>query len=147
MAELCALLSALAEAPIRQCFAMTGSVDQNGHAQAIGGVNEKIEGFFDLCAARGLNGEHGVIVPASNVKHLMLRSDVVDAARAGKFRIHAIENVDQAMELLTGQPAGAPGPDGTYPAGSVNHRVAARLTEFAEKVAAFARRAERGTAP
>lgn len=147
MAELCALLSALADVPIRQCFATTGSVDQNGHAQAIGGVNEKIEGFFDLCAARGLNGEHGVIIPASNVKHLMLRSDVVEAARAGKFCIHAIENVDQAMELLTGQRAGAQGPDGAYPADSVNQRVALRLAEFAEKVSAFARRADRGQAP
>jgi lon-related putative ATP-dependent protease len=147
MAELCALLSALAEVPIRQCFAMTGSVDQNGHAQAIGGVNEKIEGFFDLCAARGLNGEHGVIIPASNIKHLMLRSDVVEAARAERFCIHAIENVDQAMELLTGQRAGAPGPDGAYPADSINQRVASRLAEFAEKVSAFARRADRGQAP
>jgi lon-related putative ATP-dependent protease len=147
MAELCALLSALADVPIRQCFAMTGSVDQNGHAQAIGGVNEKTEGFFDLCAARGLNGEHGVIIPASNVKHLMLRSDVVEAARAGKFCVHAIENVDQAMELLTGQRAGAQGPDGAYPADSINQRVALRLAEFAEKVSAFARRADRGQAP
>ena len=146
MAELCTLLSALAEAPIRQCFAMTGSVDQNGRAQAIGGVNEKIEGYFDLCHERGLTGEQGVIIPASNVKHLMLRGDVVAAARAGRFHIHAIETVDEAVELLTGQPAGKAGPDGGFPEGSINHRVALRLQDFADKAAAFAQRADRGLA-
>lgn len=147
MAELCALLSALADAPIGQRFAMTGSVDQNGKSQAIGGVNEKIEGFFDLCKERGLTGQQGVIIPASNVKHLMLRADVVEAVRAGQFQIHAIEDVDQAIELLTGQPAGKPGADGAYPAGSINDRVARRLADFAEKAAAFARRTEKGPVP
>lgn len=146
MAELCALLSSLAEAPIKQCFAMTGSVDQNGQAQAIGGVNEKIEGFFDLCRARGFTGEQGVIIPASNVKHLMLRAEVVEAVREGAFHIHAVENVDQAIEVLTGERAGVPGPDGFYPAGTVNHRVAQKLADFAEKFAAFARRFDRGPA-
>ena len=144
MAELCALLSALADAPIRQYFAMTGSVDQGGRAQAIGGVNEKIEGFFDLCNDRGLTGEQGVIIPASNVKHLMLRADIVAAARAGTFHIHAIDNVDQAMELLTGEPAGMVGLDGAFPEGSVNHWVARRLADFAEKAAALARRWDKG---
>ncbi|HWA48247.1 MAG TPA: ATP-binding protein [Dongiaceae bacterium] len=144
MAELCALLSALADVPISQRFAMTGSVDQNGKSQAIGGVNEKIEGFFELCRERGLTGEQGVIIPASNAKHLMLRDDVVQAVRAGKFHIHTIGNVDQAIELLTGQPAGKAGPDGVYPAGSINDRVAKRLSDFAEKAAAFARRADKG---
>lgn len=146
LAELCALLSSLAEAPIRQCFAMTGSVDQNGQAQAIGGVNEKIEGFFDLCRARGLTGEQGVIIPSSNVKHLMLHADVVDAVRAGSFHIHAIENVDQAIEILTGETAGIPGPDGSYPEGTVNDRISKRLADFADKAAAYARRLDRGHA-
>lgn len=146
MAELCTLLSALAEAPIKQCFAMTGSVDQAGRSQAIGGVNEKIEGYFDLCAERGLTGEQGVIIPQSNVKHLMLRGDVVEAVRAKKFHIHAIENVDQAIELLTGVPAGKPDAGGLYPQGTINQRVAARLADFADKAAAFARRAEKGLA-
>lgn len=144
MAELCALMSALAEVPIKQNFAMTGSVDQNGQAQAIGGVNEKIEGFFDVCRARGFTGEQGVIIPKSNVKHLMLRADVVEAVRAGSFHIHAIEAVDQAIEILTGESAGAPGPDGSYPAGSVNDQVARRLADFAEKAAAYGRRFDRG---
>ena len=140
LAELCALLSSLAEVPIKQCFAMTGSVDQNGHAQAIGGVNEKIEGFFDVCRARGLAGDQGVIIPATNVKHLMLRADVVEAVRNGSFHIHAIDNVDQAIEILTGESAGVPGPDGSYPAGTINDQVARRLADFAEKAAAYGRR-------
>jgi len=146
MAELCALLSSLAEVPIKQSFAMTGSVDQNGQAQAIGGVNEKIEGFFDLCRARGLTGEQGVLIPSSNVKHLMLRTDVIDAVRNGAFHVHAIENVDQAIEILTGETAGIPGPAGSYPAGSINDQVAKRLADFAEKAAAFVRRFDRGSA-
>jgi lon-related putative ATP-dependent protease len=147
MAELCTLLSALAEAPIKQGLAMTGSVDQSGRSQAIGGVNEKIEGYFDLCSDRGLTGEQGVIIPATNVKHLMLRGDIVEAVRAKTFHIHAIENVDQAIELLTGVPAGKPGADGLYPEGTINQRVAARLADFADKAAAFARRAEKGLVP
>jgi len=143
MAELCALLSALAEVPIWQGFAMTGSVDQNGNAQAIGGVNEKVEGFFDLCKARGLTGKQAVIIPSSNVKHLMLRSDVVTAVREGSFHIHAIDNVDQALEVLTGETAGALGADGSYPSGTINHRVARKLATFAEKAAAFGRFGER----
>lgn len=105
LAELCALLSALSEAPIRQTLALTGSVNQFGEVQVIGGVNEKIEGFFDLCAARGLTGEQGVLIPAASVPHLMLRPDVVDAARNGRFQVYAVATVDQAMECLTGLPA------------------------------------------
>jgi predicted ATP-dependent protease len=131
MAELCALLSNLASAPIKQSLAITGSVNQFGQAQAIGGVNEKIEGFFDICSARGLNGEQGVLIPVANIKHLMLRHDVVAAAAAGQFRIHAVENVDQAIALLTGLPAGEADASGDYPEGSVNRRVAARLAELA----------------
>ncbi|CUW37330.1 putative ATP-dependent protease [Magnetospirillum sp. XM-1] len=133
--ELYALLSALADLPIRQNLAVTGSIDQFGRIQAIGGVNEKIEGFFDLCRARGLDGSHGVLIPAANVRHLMLREDVVEAARAGLFSVYPVETVDQGMTLLTGVPAGERDADGKFPTGSINRRVAARL-------GAFMRRAE-----
>ena len=124
-AELCALLSALADAPLVQGLAVTGSVSQHGDVQAIGGVNEKIEGFFDLCRARGLDGRQGVLIPGANVKHLMLRDEVVEAAAAGKFRIHAVHSVDQAIEILAG-----------VPAEEVNRRVEARLQDFAERARA-----------
>jgi predicted ATP-dependent protease len=100
--------------------------------QAIGGVNEKIEGFFDICSARGLTGEQGVIVPRANTAHLMLRSDVVEAARAGRFHIHAVGHVDEAMRLLTGLETGEPAPDGSYPEGSFNARVSTRVRELVE---------------
>jgi predicted ATP-dependent protease len=140
-AELFALLSALAEAPIKQCFAVTGSVDQRGQIQAIGGVNEKIEGFFDACQAVGFDGHQGVIIPASNVKNLMLRRDVVAAATEGQFAVFPIDSVDQGLELLTGIPAGQPEADGNYPNGSLNQRIAARLDLFAAKTAELARNA------
>ncbi|MCK5623617.1 MAG: ATP-dependent protease, partial [Alphaproteobacteria bacterium] len=133
-AELYALLSALSGVPIRQGFAVTGSVNQRGEVQAIGGVNEKIEGFFGVCKARGLTGEQGVLIPASNARHLMLREDVVEACREGKFAIYAVESIDQGLEILTGVPAGAPDAEGAYPEGSINRLVADRLTDFAEKV-------------
>jgi lon-related putative ATP-dependent protease len=138
-AELFALLSALAEAPIKQSFALTGSVDQRGQIQAIGGVNEKIEGFFDSCRITGFTGRQGVIIPASNVKHLMLRRDVVAAAEEGRFAIFPIDTVDQGLELLTGIPAGQPDTSGEYPAGTLNHRIAARLDAFAAKAGELAR--------
>ncbi|MEX2647432.1 MAG: ATP-binding protein [Alphaproteobacteria bacterium] len=130
-AELYALLSALAEAPIKQSFAVTGSVNQHGDVQAIGGVNEKIEGFFDLCAARGLDGEHGVLIPASNVKHLMLHRRVVEAVEQGMFRIVPVATIDQGIALLTGVPAGAVAAEGRFPADTINGRVQARLRAFA----------------
>src|SRR5580704_4864001 len=133
-AELFALLSALAEVPIQQCFAVTGSVDQHGMVQAIGGVNEKIEGFFDICRAAGLSGEQGVIFPASNVKHLMLRADVVAAAAEGKFRIIPMETIDQGLELLTG-----------VPTATTDEKIADRLDGFAAKAAALARPAAGST--
>ena len=145
LAELCVLLSNLADVPIKQSLAITGSVNQHGQAQAIGAVNEKIEGFFDICAARGLTGEQGVLIPAANVKHLMLRHDVVAAAEAGKFRIYAVENVDQAIALLTGVPGGEADAKGVYPEGSVNHRVAARLAELTEIRKSFARQSQKKT--
>ncbi len=128
--ELCALLSALAGVPIKQSLAVTGSVNQLGQVQPIGGVNEKIEGFFDVCQARGLTGGQGVLIPASNVKHLMLREDVVQAAAAGQFHVWPIETVDQALSLLTGLPTGQPDADGRYPAGTVNERISERLWEL-----------------
>ena len=140
-AELYALLSALADVPIRQSLAVTGSVNQQGDVQAIGGVNEKIEGFFDLCARRSLTGEQGVLIPASNVPHLMLRKDVVEAAAAGRFRVHPVTTIDEGIELLTGVPAGERDAEGRFPDGSVNARVEARLLVFA-KAARAAGKAE-----
>ncbi|MFQ5488301.1 MAG: Lon protease family protein, partial [Gammaproteobacteria bacterium] len=115
VAELCALMSSLSGAPIRQCLAVTGSINQHGQVQAIGGVNEKIEGFFDICRERGLNGSHGVLIPAANVKHLMLRQDVVEAVRQGQFAVYSLETIDQAIELLTGLPAGVADAEGRFP--------------------------------
>jgi predicted ATP-dependent protease len=136
-AELYALLSALAEAPIRQSLAVTGSVNQHGQVQPIGGVNEKIEGFFEVCRARGLTGEHGVLIPASNVKHLMLHHDVVEAVAAGRFRIYPVETIDQGIEVLTGIPAGERDATGHFPQGSINQRVEARLMALADARQAF----------
>jgi lon-related putative ATP-dependent protease len=137
--ELVALLSALGEVPVRQGRAITGSVNQHGQVQPIGGVNEKIEGFFDVCRASSLTGDQGVLIPASNVKHLMLRADVVEAAEKGLFHVWPVETVDEAVELLTGVPAGERGADGRYPEGSVNRRVDDRLASFAEKARNFGR--------
>jgi predicted ATP-dependent protease len=132
MAELLALLSAVAEVALRQDLAITGSVNQHGEAQAIGGVNEKIEGFFDLCAARGLGGSQGVVIPRANVQHLMLKPAVVEACREGRFHVYAVECVDEAIELMTGLAAGEPGDEQRFTAGSFNERVRARLEELAE---------------
>ncbi|MCL4758959.1 MAG: Lon protease family protein [Rhodocyclaceae bacterium] len=131
MAELCALLSALAGVPIRQGRAITGSVNQFGEAQVVGGINEKIEGFFDLCALRGLDGSQGVLIPSASVRHLMLREDVVEAVRRGQFNVWPIDDVDQAMALLTGLPAGVPDAKGVLPRGSINYRIAAAVREMA----------------
>ena len=132
-AELYALLSSISGLPINQCFAVTGSVDQGGRVQAIGGANEKIEGFFDICMARGLNGEQGVLIPKSNIKHLMLRQDVIDCVREGKFHIYPVETIDQGIELLTGLKAGEPDQSGKYPEDSVNGKVFAVIAEMADK--------------
>ncbi|MEX2615144.1 MAG: ATP-binding protein [Alphaproteobacteria bacterium] len=136
-AELYALLSALADTPIRQGFAVTGSVNQHGQVQAIGGVNEKIEGFFDVCRQGGLTGDQGVMIPASNVKHLMLRHDVVQAATDGKFRIFPVETIDQGMEILTGVPAGARDDSGEYPADTINGRIERKLETLSDVVRKF----------
>jgi predicted ATP-dependent protease len=132
-AELYALLSAIAGVPLRQSLAVTGSVNQHGAVQAIGGVNEKIEGFFDVCRRRGLTGDQGVLIPAANVQHLMLREDVIDAVREGTFRIYAVATVNEGIHLLTGMPAGERQTDGTFPRDSFNGKVAARLHEFTEQ--------------
>ena len=132
-----ALLSAISGVPIRQYFAVTGSVNQFGQVQAIGGVNEKIEGFFDLCKARGLTGNHGVLIPSSNVENLMLRNDVVTAVREGLFAIFPISDVDEGIEILTGMPAGKLDTTGFYPSGSINGIAVARLKEMAEKIKKF----------
>ncbi len=131
-AELYALLSAISGVPIRQNIAITGSMDQNGNVQPIGGVNEKIEGFFELCRLRGFDRTHGVVIPKRNVKNLMLRRDVLDAVREGLFHIYPIERVEEGIEILMGMTAGELGPDGTYPEGSLNHLVEKRLTEIRE---------------
>jgi lon-related putative ATP-dependent protease len=140
LAELCALLSALAEIPIKQEFAVTGSVNQHGAVQAIGGVNQKIEGFFDICSKRGLTGRQGVLIPAVNVRSLMLRKDVVEAVAEGTFRIDAVENVDQAIHLLTGVNAGKREPLGRFEEDTVNARVEDKLIHFADLRRNFAGR-------
>jgi lon-related putative ATP-dependent protease len=130
VAELCALLSAIGDVPLSQTIAITGSVSQHGQIQAIGGVNQKIEGFFDICRARGLDGSHGVVIPASNEKDLMLRDEVIAAAAAGQFHVYTAQHVDEAMEILTGLPAGHPDADGIYPEGTFNGQVQRRLLEW-----------------
>jgi lon-related putative ATP-dependent protease len=142
LAELCALLSALAGAPIRQSLAVTGSVNQHGDVQPIGGVNEKIEGFFDACKAKGLTGDQGVLIPAANTEQLMVRQDVVEAAERGEFSVYPVANVDEAIELLTGLPAGRRDEQGAFPEGSINERVESRLIELAERQRDFAESSE-----
>ena len=146
-AELYALLSALAEVPIKQALAVTGSVNQHGEVQAIGGVNEKIEGFFDICRARGLNEEQGVLIPKSNVQHLMLREDVVEAAKNGQFAIYPVGSIDEGIEILTGVKAGERAADGRFPAGTINRLVEDKLKMFAERGRGFAKSGEQAEAP
>ncbi len=136
-AELCSLLSAVGEVPLRQSMAVTGSVDQHGDIQAVGAVNQKIEGFFDVCRARGLSGDQGVIIPATNVGHLMLRQDVIDAVEEGRFQVYPAATVDDCMEIFTGMEAGRWDPDGGFPTGTLNHRIRESLLELAEKRRAF----------
>jgi len=132
-AELLALLSALSELPLRQELAVTGSINQWGEVQAVGGVNEKIEGFFDVCLARGLTGTQGILIPDVNRQNLMLREDIVTAVREDRFAIYAVKTIDEAVTLLTGVEAGSPGADGRFGGDTVNGRVEARLRTFAER--------------
>ena len=135
--ELYAILSSLAELPIKQGIAITGSVNQKGEIQPIGGVNQKVEGFFDICRVTGLVGNQGVIVPHQNVKNLMLREDVVAAIKEGSFHIYSVRKVDEGIEVLTGVPAGERRANGTYPKGTVNHLVDKRLNELAQSLRGF----------
>lgn len=135
--ELYALLSALSELPLKQNFAVTGSVNQKGKVQAIGGVNDKIEGFFEVCKAKGLTGDQGVLIPQSNAQNLMLKEEVVEAVKAGEFHIYPVETVDQGIEILTGLKAGVRHPDGKFEEGTVNHRVDSRLREMADRMKDF----------
>lgn len=132
LGEVCTLISALSRTPLRQCFAITGSINQFGEVQAVGGVNEKIEGFFRLCEARGLTGEQGVIVPHANVTTLMLDERVLEAVRQGRFHVYAVRHVDEALALLVGEDVGQMDAQGGFPDGSVNARVVARLRDIAE---------------
>ncbi|MDI7276823.1 MAG: ATP-binding protein [Anaerolineae bacterium] len=145
-AELYALLSDLSGVPIRQNLAVTGSVNQKGEVQAIGGVNEKIEGFFDVCSLMqgGLSGDQGVVIPRSNVRHLMLRHDVVEAVRQARFHIYAVSTIDEGVEVLTGVPAGKRDAEGRFPEGTVNHKVEERLRFFAERARRHDERGKEG---
>jgi len=132
LAEACALISALSHIPIHQSLAVTGSMNQYGEVQAVGGINEKIEGFFAVCKARGLNGQHGVLIPAANVKHLVLNSEVVEAVKDGKFQVYGISSVDQALEIMMDRKAGTLSKRGNFPRGSVNYKVLERLRDIAD---------------
>jgi predicted ATP-dependent protease len=132
LAELCCLISALTRIPIKQSFAVTGSINQYGEVQAVGGVNEKIEGYFRLCQARGLNGEHAAIIPAANKRNLMLKQEVIDAVAKGLFAIYAVASVDETLELLTGQLAGEVNEEGLYPENSINFKAISRLKEISD---------------
>ena len=129
--EIFAILSALSNIPIRQDIAVTGSVNQNGDIQPIGGVNQKIEGFFDVCRVRGLTGTQGVIIPHQNIIDLMLRLDVIDAVQKGKFHIYAITTIDQGIEILTGHPAGNRQNNGMFSPDSVHAAVDQTLSDYA----------------
>jgi lon-related putative ATP-dependent protease len=146
-AELIALLSALADYPVRQAIAVTGSVDQHGRVQAVGGVNQKIEGFFEACRRHGLTGDQGVVIPRANVRDLMLRPELVAAVTEGAFHVWAVQSVDQALPLVVGVPPGRRRSDGSYPPSSVHGRVQARLEEFGEAARRHRNPSPRGGAP
>jgi predicted ATP-dependent protease len=130
VAELCALLSALGDIPLEQCLAVTGSINQLGEIQGVGGVNEKIEGFFEVCASRGLDGKQGVIIPAANQVHLMLHKDVRAAVKKGKFKVYPVRQVEDVMQLLSGMEPGRPNASGDYPKKSFNYLVQKRIEKL-----------------
>ncbi len=144
-AELYAILSSLSGIPIRQGIAVTGSVNQRGRIQAIGGINQKIEGFFEVCREKGLTGEQGVIMPMANVRNLMLRRDVVDAVRKKRFHVYRVSTVEEGIEILTGVRAGRPGAEGRYAPGTVYGEVQKKLKIYVEQ-ARRAKLAESGDA-
>ena len=135
--EIYALLSSLTEIPVKQYIAVTGSVNQNGEVQAIGGVNEKIEGFFDCCSKMGAANNQGVMIPQSNVKDLMLRKNVVDAVKKGRFHVYPVKTIDEGIEILTGKKAGAKNAKGVYLRGSINYLVDRKLKDLAEGLKNF----------
>ncbi len=143
-AELFALLSALADVPIYQGIAVTGSVSQKGEIQPVGGVTKKIEAFYDICKRKGLNGKQGVIIPEKNIKHLMLKKELVDSVKEGKFHIWPISKVEEGIEILTGMKAGELQPDGTYPEGTLFRKIDDRLKEFAHILSEFGKEEEEG---
>ena len=132
--ELYSILSALSGLPIKQNIAVTGSVNQKGEVQAIGGVNEKIEGFFEICKLKGFTGQQGVMIPESNVQNLMLKEEVVEAVKAGKFSIYSVKTIDEGIEVLTGAKAGQRRADGTFEEGTVNYLVDKQLRDMADKL-------------
>jgi predicted ATP-dependent protease len=135
--ELYAILSALSGAAIKQNLAVTGSVNQKGEVQAIGGVNEKIEGFFEICKAKGFTGEQGVMIPESNVQNLMLKEEIVDAVKSGKFHIFPVKTIDNGIEVLTGVKAGERNKDGTFEPETVNYLVDKNLRAMGERLKEF----------
>jgi predicted ATP-dependent protease len=135
--ELYVLLSAIAGMPLRQDLAVTGSINQHGEVQAIGGVNQKIEGFFDICKERGLTGNQGVLIPSANIKHLMLRKDVIEAVEADQFHIYPVSHIDQGIEILTGIKAGEKDENGAFPLDSINGMVKQKLETMAKTLAHF----------
>jgi len=141
--ELCALLSSLSDFPIKQGIAVTGSVNQKGEVQPVGGVTKKVEGFFDVCRVQGLTGEQGIIIPEQNVKNLMLREDVVEAVKEGKFHIYPVETIDEGIAILTGKEAGERQEDGSYPEGTINYRVDKQLEGLATKLRGFGKEEEK----
>jgi predicted ATP-dependent protease len=137
--ELYALLSDISGLAINQGIAVTGSVNQAGEVQAIGGATPKIEGFYEVCKAKGLSGSQGVMIPRDNLKNLVLKDEVVEAVEAGRFHVYAVSTIDEGIEVLTGVPAGDVRPDGTYPEGTLHQLVEARLHEMAQRAREFAR--------
>jgi predicted ATP-dependent protease len=136
-AELYALLSVLSDTPVRQGIAVTGSVNQNGDVQAIGGVNEKVEGFFDVCSVKGLHGNQGVVIPASNVQNLMLRDDVAEAIEKGNFHLWSVSRIEEGIELLTGVKAGSRDESGSFPEDSIFGMVEQKLTDYQAVLRSF----------
>lgn len=135
--EIYGILSALSDVPLRQDIAITGSVNQKGEIQPIGGVNYKVEGFFDVCRAKRLTGKQGVMIPHQNIRDLMLRKDVVKAVEDGKFHIWAVKTIDEGIELLTGKVAGSKDKAGKYPAGTIHHLANKKLEEYAQRLKEF----------
>jgi predicted ATP-dependent protease len=139
VAEIVAIVSSISGLPVRQELAVTGSVNQKGVVQPIGGANEKVEGFFDICVKKGLTGTQGVVIPKKNVKHLVVKQEVIDAVKDGQFHIYPVEEVDQALEIFLGTPAGEPDGNGEYPESTVNALVMKRLEDLAEEMRRFAK--------